>query len=288
MKLITNQNNENGIEKEIVNIINSAKKSIVIVSPYIKLDEEKENLAWKEIYESLLKKSNEGLFIEVHARKNQKNNESDITEENIKEKFKEIKLENIYLHRNLHAKLYFNEEKVLITSLNLTDCSKDNIEIGYITDSIEEHKKLLGSFYFPNLMKDDSDIIKKRKLFLKINFNKLLENDIDINLDPISDTLSIDNDNYKIFIETDKNDNIYTISYSIEILNKNYSFDKDMLKKYSCNGLSFKDQESNIFYRVFLISPISNKNLLIDNNFFNEINMDLFHLIKILETSQKK
>jgi hypothetical protein len=137
-------------------------------------------------------------------------------------------------------------------------------------------------------MKDDSDIIKKRKLFLKINFNKLLENDIDINLDLKSDTLSIDNDNYKISIETDKNDIIYTISYSVEILNENYSFDKDMLKKYSYNELSFKDQESNIFHREFLISPISKKNLLIDNNFFNEINMDLFHLIKILETSQKK
>jgi len=303
MRLINKKGYEGGIEKEIINIIKNARNSIVIISPFIKIneceDEDEKSAYWKEIYDLLLKKSNEGLLIEVHTRLNQNNEKPDITEEDVRKKFKDIELENIYLHKNLHAKSYFNEKTVLITTLNLTDCSRNNIEIGYLTETEEEHKDFLIDFYYNELMKNDEDIIKKRTLLLKTNFNKLIEDKFSINTD--TNDFKIECDNYKISVEIEeskstKNNNDqtdtkkYKIYYCINIINKEYTFESGLIINYRCNELKVLKNENNnvtVIHDEFL-SPIPLKNLLLNYYLFKEVNRGLFYLIKILEFKENE
>lgn len=83
--------------------------------------------------------------------------------------FEGIFLDNIYFYDNLHAKLYFNENTALITSMNLLDYSiKNNLEIGCLLNR-GETKKMRKQFYEkylakPNIIVRDEIIGLENKL----------------------------------------------------------------------------------------------------------------------------
>jgi len=290
MKLVKNQQIGKEVEKEIISIIENAKKNVVLVSPYININETK----WEEMYKLLHKKSEEGLFIEVHARKNKNYNEPDLTESDITNLFNDIKLEKIYLHQNLHAKLFFNETKALVTTLNLLNSSRKNIEIGYLTENEQEYNELVKDFYYPELVKDnDDELIKERKLFLKNNFDKFAKNDIQTN--DKNDELIIKNNNYEIAViikEELLEDTVFNIYYNIKILNDNYLLDKIPVNElYDNKELLFMNTEGKnitaLFHEGFSI-PITIKNLLTNYYFFISMNSTLFSIMEMLESNAKK
>lgn len=111
------------LENKLTDIIWNAKDYIVIVSPFIKLDDHVKNIfekikATHEVCIYLVFGKNEGY-------KQQSFNKSDY------EYFKEFKNIAILYNKDLHAKHYCNEKEGLITSLNLYDYSMiNNIEYG--------------------------------------------------------------------------------------------------------------------------------------------------------------
>ena len=165
MKLIINRN----ITKTLEQLILEAEKIFVIISPFIIINDSNE---WKFV--NLLKeKSDKGLFIEIHTRKKYKENGQlkEWTKEKLNETFGGIFIDNVYFHENLHAKLYFNENTALVTSLNLLDKNmKNNIEIGYILKN-REYKKILKYFYEKHLVKPIL-MIKDKLIILENELNE--------------------------------------------------------------------------------------------------------------------
>jgi hypothetical protein len=111
------------LEKAVLDIIGEAKKSLLIVSPYIKLDEKFENH-----FDIHINCPNVHILLVFGKNKNNVNKSMSKYDLDYFKKFTNISI--IYVS-NLHAKYYGNETNGLITSINLYDYSfKNNIEYG--------------------------------------------------------------------------------------------------------------------------------------------------------------
>ena len=112
---------ENDLNSALSNIFENADLELILISPYIKLHER-----IKSILKTKLK--NPYLSITVVFGKN----EDDVSKSMNKSDFEFFKqFPNIQIRheKRLHAKLYSNENDVLITSMNLYDYSLSLIHI---------------------------------------------------------------------------------------------------------------------------------------------------------------
>lgn len=111
------------LEDAIINIIWRAEKTLLLVSPYIKLD---------DYFKQLLDKheNNPEIHMIVVFGKNEKDVSKSLSKADFDYFKKFLKVSIIYVS-NLHAKYYGNEKRGVITSINLYDFSfKNNIEFG--------------------------------------------------------------------------------------------------------------------------------------------------------------
>ncbi|MCT4664929.1 MAG: phospholipase D family protein [Flavobacteriales bacterium] len=128
------------LEEKLTDIIWNAKKEIVIVSPFIKLDD-----YIKEVFEKI--KTRHDIRILLLFGKNASNKSRSFHRKDF-EFFTEFKNVVIAYHEDLHAKCYYNESEGIITSLNLYDYSMiNNIEYG-----VHFSKSIIGTnkLYFDN------------------------------------------------------------------------------------------------------------------------------------------
>lgn len=117
----------NGTSYNIENIIIEAKTKLVLVSPYLQIS--------KTFYERLKDASNRNVSIKIIYGK-------DELKPNEHNSLAELKKVELYFFENLHAKCYFNETKMVITSMNMYEFSeKNNREMGVLIDK-EEDKEL--------------------------------------------------------------------------------------------------------------------------------------------------
>jgi len=142
-KFLTTQ----GTSYYIENIITSANKRLILISPYIQFP--------KTFFERLRDADSRDVKITLVCRKGALKSE---------ERSKLGELRNLSLHclENLHAKSYFNEECMVITSMNIYEFSeKHNREMGLLirkaddnkafNDAVKEAKSIVDS-----ATKDDS------------------------------------------------------------------------------------------------------------------------------------
>tara|TARA_R100000935_G_scaffold29362_1_gene49662 strand:+ start:18457 stop:19152 length:696 start_codon:yes stop_codon:yes gene_type:complete len=130
----------NGISSYIENIIKDAKKEVYLVSPYLQLSQ--------SFVERLQDAQDHNVKITiVYGKSDLKSSEMDI--------LKGLSNLTLYFSKNLHAKCYFNESSMVITSMNMYEFSeKNNREMGvYITNS--EDKELYDGGF-----KETSSIIR--------------------------------------------------------------------------------------------------------------------------------
>jgi RNA polymerase-binding transcription factor DksA len=115
-----------GISHTIENIIREAKKEIVIVSPYLKVS--------GNLVERLREAASKGVrIIFIYGK-------CDIDPNVIKELNSIQKLEK-WFYQDLHAKCYLNEERAIITSMNLHAYSEiNNREMGILIDRVSDNK----------------------------------------------------------------------------------------------------------------------------------------------------
>jgi hypothetical protein len=109
-----------GTSHHIENIIIEAKAKLVLVSPYLQLS--------KTFYERLKDASNKGVQIKIIFGK-------DELKPNERNSLAELKNVELFFFENLHAKCYFNETRMVITSMNMFEFSeKNNREMGVLID----------------------------------------------------------------------------------------------------------------------------------------------------------
>ena len=116
------------LENAVYDIIFEAKKKLLIISPFIKLDE----YFRKKLFDKHL--ANADLMIVIVFGKNEKQINKSFNADDF-EYFKKFPNISIVYAPNLHAKYYANEKQSIITSINLYDTSfKQNIEFGVISE----------------------------------------------------------------------------------------------------------------------------------------------------------
>lgn len=109
------------------NIIWHAEQTLLIVSPFIKLDDH-----FKKLFDKLEHKHELHIIIVFGKNESEVNRSFNQADFEYFKKFPKISI--IYVP-NLHAKYYGNEKKGVITSINLYDASfKNNIEFGIYSE----------------------------------------------------------------------------------------------------------------------------------------------------------
>lgn len=159
----------NGTSYNIENIIIEAKKELILVSPYLQIS--------KTFYERIKDASKKGVDIKIIFGK-------DELKPNERNSLAELNQVELYFFENLHAKCYFNESKMVITSMNMYEFSeKNNREMGVLIDktidkelfekAISETKSILQSSEQIPLWKNTRNI---QNNFSKSEYNKTNSN----------------------------------------------------------------------------------------------------------------
>ncbi len=109
---------------EIVEVVSKAENKVVLISPYIKIP--------VDLLERLKYMDSKGVTITVVCR------EKDLKAE-VQNELKELKNLDLRFDENLHAKCFYNEHSMVITSLNLHEHSQlHNREMGILLNSKED------------------------------------------------------------------------------------------------------------------------------------------------------
>ncbi len=114
-----------GTSYQIEQIIIEAKFKLVLISPYLQLS--------KTFYERLKDASANGVAIKIIYGK-------DELKPNEKNSLADLKNVELFFFENLHAKCYFNERSMVITSMNMYEFSEvNNREMGVFIDKVEDN-----------------------------------------------------------------------------------------------------------------------------------------------------
>ncbi|MDR2963530.1 MAG: phospholipase D family protein [Bacteroidales bacterium] len=115
------------ISAEVENLIRDAKERLYIISPYLKLSD---NI--KELFND---KERDKTDVRIIFGK-QELNPSEMSY------LQQKKYIRLYFSKNLHAKCYLNEKKMVISSMNLYEFSQvNNKEMGILIDRDDENDK---------------------------------------------------------------------------------------------------------------------------------------------------
>ncbi|MDD5127619.1 MAG: phospholipase D family protein [Dehalococcoidales bacterium] len=107
-----------GASYHIENIIKDARKELVLISPYLQLSQ--------NFFERLLDADKQGVGITLVYGKDELKSEE-------REKLRQLKNLSICYFENIHAKCYYNEDCMVITSMNMYEFSeKTNREMGVL------------------------------------------------------------------------------------------------------------------------------------------------------------
>lgn len=133
-----------GVAYQVEHIIKGAKKKLVLISPYVQIS--------KVLLERLKNASDKGVqIILIYGKDELKPIE--------KKQLNSIENLRLYYYQNLHAKCYFNEREMVITSMNLYEFSeKHNREMGILIHKSDDAE------LFNDGVEETSSIIKSAKI----------------------------------------------------------------------------------------------------------------------------
>ena len=138
------------VNAEISKIIKNANKHIVLITPYLKINE--------ELHERLFMAGKKGVKIAIIYGK------KDLAAKEI-DKINALLNFTVYYHDRLHSKCYFNEKTAVVTSMNLHEFSmNNNREFGILIDESADSK-----IY--------KDIVDEYKSLITVAENMMLEED---------------------------------------------------------------------------------------------------------------
>ena len=139
----------NGISFHIENIISNSKNELVLVSPYLQLS--------KTLFERLKDAAKRNVKIIIIYGK-------DELKPNSKNSLAELKNIHLFYFENLHAKCYYNELNMVITSMNMYEYSeKTNREMGVLINSTTDHELYIKAIEETNSIINSADPIQLSK-----------------------------------------------------------------------------------------------------------------------------
>ena len=153
------------LNKTIYDIIWEADRELLIVSPFIKLDD-----YFKQLFEK--HKYNHRLHITIVFGRNEARPSKSLRKEDF-EFFKQFKNISIIYCPPLHAKYYANDTDGLLTSINLYDASfRTNVEYGVyfpvkLSDLLISNAEAKAYNYTHELIKQHSAVFIKRPVYDK-------------------------------------------------------------------------------------------------------------------------
>jgi hypothetical protein len=133
-----------GVSYQVELIIKEAKKKLVLISPYVQIS--------KVLLERLQNASDKGVQIHLIYGK-------DELKPVEKKQLNSIENLKLYYYQNLHAKCYFNEKTMVVTSMNLYEFSdKHNREMGVLIQKSDDVEM------FNDGVEETASIIKSAKI----------------------------------------------------------------------------------------------------------------------------
>ena len=146
-----------GTTSQIEDIINKAKKRLVLISPYVKIP--------GTLFQSL--KDADSRKVKMTLVYGKKELDSDVMSQ-----FRQLDNLSLFFLENLHAKCFFNEEYMVITSMNILEASEKNREMGILirkeddikifSDGVREAKSIVDSSTKDDLRKQKEESYSTR------------------------------------------------------------------------------------------------------------------------------
>jgi len=141
-----------GTSYYIEHIITNAKSKLVLISPYIQLS--------KTLLARLKDADKRNVKITLVCRRG-------ALKPDERSQLQQLKNLLLYFHEDLHAKSYFNEECMVITSMNIYEASEKNREMGILvrkeddnrifSDGVREAKSIVDSSTKDDLRKQQEE-----------------------------------------------------------------------------------------------------------------------------------
>jgi hypothetical protein len=141
MKLLSSKQELNDC---LLNIIKDSQETLKIVSPFVDFEDTTNRWWIKQKWNDLIKLLNEKeSFLEIYTKPYTKYNKINPVKY-IKDNHITMNEDNIMTIRNLHAKIYINDDKALLSSMNLMLSSYNrSIDFGVVTETNEEYREVL-------------------------------------------------------------------------------------------------------------------------------------------------
>jgi len=146
-----------GVSFQLERIIRNAREKLVLVSPFLQLS--------KIFLERMRDADRKGVRITVVCKK-------DALKPEERDQLQSLKNLTLYFHEGLHAKCYFNEDSMVITSMNIYQYSEQNREMGLLirkeedskifSEALEETKSIIDASVKDDLGKIKTDAEKPR------------------------------------------------------------------------------------------------------------------------------
>jgi phosphatidylserine/phosphatidylglycerophosphate/cardiolipin synthase-like enzyme len=112
------------VSARIAEIIRNAENSIILISPFIKIND--------ALFGGLKDAGRKGVKITLVFGKEE-------LKPDVKEKLAKLDNISVFFRKTLHAKCFYNEKQMIITSMNLYDFSEvNNLEMGVLINAEEE------------------------------------------------------------------------------------------------------------------------------------------------------
>lgn len=150
----------------VVSLLDSSEECVCLITPYFDFP--------RKIIDAILSAKDRGIKVIVVARSkfDKDNNITSATARYFKsEQYQELKDNNIQLCfcKNLHTKCYFNENKCIVSSMNLLEGSSENFELSFRFDW-ENDSAIMSS-----IMREVNEVLKNVDNFKFSEFNTFMK-----------------------------------------------------------------------------------------------------------------
>lgn len=227
------------ISAELENLIRDARKELYIISPYLKLSD--------QVRELLNDKEREKVDVRIIFGKQ----ELAPKEMAFLEDLKYVRL---YFSKNLHAKCYLNESKMIIASMNLYEFSQqNNREMGILIDIENEEDRIV----YEDATKDIESMIHNSEDFSYIKApQKVLESEKKSNpVKSIETKSNFSKSKYKTTKELSQETEISSRKINSALVDKKLMYKKDDDWFVTKKGKEFGGIEKEGQYGQFVIWP---------------------------------
>jgi hypothetical protein len=134
-----------GVSSEIERIIMQAKYSLTLISPYLQVSD----ILLERLYQAAHREVRISI---IYGKKR-------LTEWEFN-KIVSIEHIQLYFHKDLHAKCYFNNNTMIISSMNMYEFSqRNNREMGILMEKENDYTMFIDAINEANSIKKSSDLI---------------------------------------------------------------------------------------------------------------------------------